>query len=766
MIKAAINSTSVLRFAGIAALVVFLTLLQFDTPAARAALTDLDGDGVADVAESVFGSDPDNPASTPETASFPFFVFTDVCADGIDNDADGLTDAADPSCVDSDRDGISDPSEVFLGSDPNDRDSFPEDYRLDATLISFGLPARLCFDGVDDDLDGLTDAEDPGCDPLDGDGDTFDDLTEKNGGSDPADPASVPEHESFNPGSCSDGSDNDLDGLIDGADAGCVVATNDDLADATVVPGLPFSDRTKILAAGVEPGEARPSCLFDFDDAVGGITNSIWYRFSPGEDVVVIADTTGSGFDPIVAVWAETTLGLDEVACHIAFDFAPFPTPSRFSFRAAAGTTYLVQVGANPGSLLGAGDLVFGLEAGVPPANDDFAGATAVSGVPFSDSVDTLAATTEPNEPAPSCSEVVANTVWYRFSPTTDMVVMADTEGTDFLFAMLGVYQGSSLSDLTQVACSVPFLSASALAFEAHAGETYFLQAGALDLRAIDEHEPAEPAGMLTRRMSQEGGSVGGFDTSGGTLVLNLKTYAIPACPAPQFSFEDPAGDTLGVEQPQHDIVSVDGSFDAENLCLRVELADPFDPVGLAARINIDTDSDSRTRMGFVRHPCPGLTGLGVDKSAGFLGDSGLLVTIGSFAPAQDFVLGFGAVLFDERSFTVILPLAALGGDNMLSFSILVDATGFGTTDCLPDNGSISCGVSSCAFSPFRNGDVSCNRTTDSIDAALVLQFTAGLLGSLDCQDAADVNGDLEVTSVDAALILQFTAGLVEELPP
>jgi hypothetical protein len=62
-----------------------------DAPAARAALTDQDGDGFADVAESVFGSDPDNPASTPEAVGFPALFFpTDVCADGLDNDADGL----------------------------------------------------------------------------------------------------------------------------------------------------------------------------------------------------------------------------------------------------------------------------------------------------------------------------------------------------------------------------------------------------------------------------------------------------------------------------------------------------------------------------------------------------------------------------------------------------------------------------------------------------------------------------------------------------
>ncbi len=62
-------------------------------------------------------------------------------------------------------------------------------------------------------------------------------------------------------------------------------------------------------------------------------------------------------------------------------------------------------------------------------------------------------------------------------------------------------------------------------------------------------------------------------------------------------------------------------------------------------------------------------------------------------------------------------------------------------------------------------GDANCGGTVDSIDAALVLQLTAGLVPSLRCQGEADVNEDGRVNTIDAALILQYIAGLLHQLP-
>ena len=65
---------------------------------------------------------------------------------------------------------------------------------------------------------------------------------------------------------------------------------------------------------------------------------------------------------------------------------------------------------------------------------------------------------------------------------------------------------------------------------------------------------------------------------------------------------------------------------------------------------------------------------------------------------------------------------------------------------------------------PGLRGDVNGDANINAIDAALVLQFSAGLLPALPIFDLGDVNGDGSVNAIDAALILQFIAGLLTTL--
>jgi hypothetical protein len=61
-------------------------------------------------------------------------------------------------------------------------------------------------------------------------------------------------------------------------------------------------------------------------------------------------------------------------------------------------------------------------------------------------------------------------------------------------------------------------------------------------------------------------------------------------------------------------------------------------------------------------------------------------------------------------------------------------------------------------------GDVNDDGHTNSVDATILLQLKAGLIGPDDVTNLAsgDVNGDGDITSVDAALVLQLEAGLIQ----
>ena len=109
-----------------------------------------------------------------------------------------------------------------------------------------------------------------------------------------------------------------------------------------------------------------------------------------------------------------------------------------------------------------------------PPANDDFAAARTVTGVPYTDIADVTGATLETGEPVPSCRETAApsGTVWYAFTPAeTTTVKISRTAGFE---SILAVYTGGSLTTLTETACA--FFETVSLRLIAK--RTYYLQIG------------------------------------------------------------------------------------------------------------------------------------------------------------------------------------------------------------------------------------------------------------------------------------------------
>lgn len=109
-----------------------------------------------------------------------------------------------------------------------------------------------------------------------------------------------------------------------------------------------------------------------------------------------------------------------------------------------------------------------------PPENDNFADATVITSLPFSDFGNLDGTTTEPAEPQFCTTQV--QTVWYSFTATSDTVLDVDLAGSDF-GVVINVYRVSSgdPGTLDFVACQGSFGS---LYVSAEQGVTYYFQVG------------------------------------------------------------------------------------------------------------------------------------------------------------------------------------------------------------------------------------------------------------------------------------------------
>ena len=148
----------------------------------------------------------DYPGSPCISKSATVYVYAPMqCDDGVDNDADGLSDMDDPGCDaydDNDEYNVAPPNPECSDTEDNDADGFidyPEDPGCESSddQSEYNIfPA--CSDGVDNDGDDLIDLDDDGCTDASDDDEYL-----------PPAPA------------CSDGVDNDDDGLVDMDDPGC-----------------------------------------------------------------------------------------------------------------------------------------------------------------------------------------------------------------------------------------------------------------------------------------------------------------------------------------------------------------------------------------------------------------------------------------------------------------------------------------------------------------------------------------------------------------
>ena len=151
-------------------------------------------------------------------------------------------------------------------------------------------------------------------------------------------------------------------------------------------------------------------------------------------------------------------------------DASGVATTSVFTANDQAGS-YIVSA-----STTGAGSVNFNLEQVDRPANDNFANAEVIASLPFNNSVDVTNATKEPGEPSNCGNGPNGQSLWYSFTPATNMVISADTA---VVVSSLLISRFSNQQDPASKGLAVVRNGCfgQSLTFNAQAGTTYYIQA-------------------------------------------------------------------------------------------------------------------------------------------------------------------------------------------------------------------------------------------------------------------------------------------------
>lgn len=259
-----------------------------------------------------------------------------------------------------------------------------------------------------------------------------------------------------------------------------------------------------------------------------------------------------------------------------------------------------------------------------PPGNDNFAARTTVTALPFTETLSTEEATTEPGEPESDCGPI-GRTVWYEFTPAADVILGANTLGSDF-DTLTAVWTGSQLGSLTAVVCSDAFSTV----FAADAGTTYLIQVGGWD----------GEAGQLSFRLREvDAGFISGTVTEAGTdTPLRHVCVEISDVDFDAFTFEttdDAGGYRVPVRPGAYVVYFLDGcdaSSDHQS-----EWYEDAKDLGAATEVTVSSSVDASNIDAALDPACPGW---GFRNATHVIGTDGPDVLVGG--PGDDVLCGLG----------------------------------------------------------------------------------------------------------------------------
>ena len=234
------------------------------------------------------------------------------------------------------------------------------------------------------------------------------------------------------------------------------IPANDDFDTPIVISGMPYTNTQDVSEATTAADDPTNNCQ-------GAGYHTVWYRYTPPLSGTLLLDTSGSTFDPRLAVWTGSRGHLVSVACYFPLQVA-----------VTAGTTYYIEAE----SLYyndSAHSLTLHANLTHPPANDDIGLAIVIGGLPYNHTQDVSGATTATDDPRYGSNGYQYNrTVWYRYTPALSGTYLVDPGGSNYN-TILGVWTGSRGSLVTVKSQTNP----SSMAVDLTAGTAYYIEAAA-----------------------------------------------------------------------------------------------------------------------------------------------------------------------------------------------------------------------------------------------------------------------------------------------
>jgi len=140
------------------------------------------------------------------------------------------------------------------------------------------------------------------------------------------------------------------------------------------------------------------------------------------------------------------------------------------------------------------------------PSNDRISGATVIAALPYGGAQTMQATTIGTAEPLFSCVDnaLVANTVWYRLTPSVNGVYTVTTSTSPTINRVVGVFASSGLPPVSwpSVGCSTSSGASSTTTFTGIAGTTYYIGIGYVASSAIHPPLPLTTSTVLTINVS------------------------------------------------------------------------------------------------------------------------------------------------------------------------------------------------------------------------------------------------------------------------